>query len=136
MLASNCETVSRRFSTLGFKEIRYPSLKDPVPYIEFLVSVFDSPCIIHLTRNHLAAAESQSRKLKNKKSIPVAEIVSELHRFDNQMKTVSGKPYYFHIDYQDMINPDKRALAELFGFLGANFCASKVDSILRIPHSY
>jgi len=136
LLASNRKPDAHRFTTLGFKEIRYPRLENPVPYIEFLISVFDAPCIIHLTRNHYATALSQSKKLKNKRSVSIAEIVSELERFDEQMELLSTRPYYFHIDYEEMVNPDKRVLAELFMFLGAEYDDSAVNAVMSIPHSY
>jgi hypothetical protein len=136
VLASNRKTDAHRFTTLGFKEIRYPRLENPVPYIEFLISVFDTPCIIHLTRNHYATALSQSKKLKNKKSVSIAEIVTELERFDEQMKPLSTRPYYFHIDYEEMVSPDRRALTELFEFLGTDYNDNAVNGVMSIPHSY
>lgn len=136
LLASNLTTESHRFTTLGFKEIRYPRLENPVPYIEFLLSVFDTPCIIHLTRNHYTTALSQSKKFKNKKSASITDILSELERFDNHMKTLSTRPYYFHIDYEEMVGTDRRVLTELFFFLGADYNKSTIDGIMSIPHSY
>lgn len=136
LLASDNTTQSKPFSTLGFKEIRYPGIDDPIPYIEFLVSIFDSPCIIHLTRNYLDVAKSQSAKLNSKMDIPVDDIVSELERFDNRMLKLRNMPYYFHIDYNEMINPSKEALAQMFIFIGADFRPSDIDTILGMPHSY
>lgn len=136
-LLLNQPTIDRSsIRALGFKEIRYATMEDPLAYLQFLQELFPSSCIIHLTRNHRDVAQSQLRKFKVQQFAP-SVIEAELQKFDELMSNYGhGRTNYFRLDFRDLINPDLLVLEKLYSFLGAEFSPSTIKSEMQIRHSY
>ena len=121
---------------IGFKEIRYATMEDPVSYLQFLEEVFPASCVIHLTRDHQEVAQSQLRKFKIQQFDP-SVIDSKLQEFDELMSAYGAlKSNYFRIDFRDLTGPDMSELQRLYSFLGAEYSQATVKLIAQVRHSY
>jgi hypothetical protein len=129
-------TSDEEINAYGFKEIRYATMNDPIQFIDFLVDIFPSSCIIHLTRDHNHVAASQRRKFKIQQFEPDV-IHRKLYEFDQAMRNYGRvNSHYFSIDYSDLIGTDFSGLKNLYKFLGAPYCESTLIDLIAKPHSY
>lgn len=128
----------KKFSCIGFKEIRYMrALQAPCDqgslfeYFDFLARLFDKPAFIFLTRDHEAVANSAWWQ-----SCDPAMVKARLREFELCTTTYGeDKDWVFTIDYNDMVNRTPR-LKGLFEFMGAPYIEEQIDTILATRHSY
>ena len=120
-----------KYDTVGFKEIRYSSMKDLDSYLIWLNLITDCR-FIFLTRN----LEDTCKSMWHAKNPKCKE---QLGAFEKRMTYfIRGNSYipFFHLDYRDMVDAD---LSELFGFLGVEYDEDAVDRIKKVltkKHSY
>lgn len=128
--------LGEEINAYGFKEIRYATMDNPIPFINFLVDVFPNSCVIHLTRDHNQVAASQRRKFKVQQFAPEV-IHQKLYEFDEAMRNYGiDNSHYFGIDYSQLLGPDYTSLQNLFEFLGAPYCERALIDVINRPHSY
>ena len=123
----------------GFKEIRYiphPSADEGMPdyatfadYLDFLRDIFPFCKILFNTRN-------------------LADVIESgwwaRHKEESQQLIITANQWYdtysqnnrdcFQIDYSDVVK-NGTALAELFAFLGEEYCRETMARVLELPHS-
>lgn len=124
---------SDKFSTLGFKEIRYPHLQKE----EILTKVLDwmdyifEPKFIYLIRN-LDAVKYSKWWAKDPEGSK-----KRLQSFEKRMEEhISYRPEqeWYHIKLKDITS--KTGISDLMDFLNASIEEDKLDKILDTKHSY
>lgn len=131
LLMSSYEDVGTDFVT-GFKEIRYPEVKDDLaPYLDFLLKIFPNAAIIFNTRNLDHVADSAFWKDQDK-----TQVIADLNRFEGEFSQfASDRENVFLMRYED-VYPNSKRMRELFDFLGAEYEEEAVQTVLNTPHSY
>lgn len=131
LLISSYEDMGTDLVT-GFKEIRYPKVKDDLAlYLDFLLKIFPNAAIIFNTRNLDHVANSAFWKDQDK-----AQVIADLNQFEGEFSQfASDREDVFSLRYED-VYPNSQRVRELFDFLGAEYDQQVVQTVLKTPHSY
>lgn len=117
----------------GFKEIRYFHIPNQTQaYLNFLNKTFPNPLFVFLKRNPSEVVQSAWWAEQNPTEVK-GKLEGLYTTFDAFER--NHPEQCFSLDYQDIIGKSKR-LEQLFGKLGAEYDAQKIDFILSVPHSY
>lgn len=117
----------------GFKETRYVNMEADYlyNYIDFLTKLFPNPAIIFNTRALPDVLNSAWWKEKDE-----SKTLDMLKRTEGVFnRYAKDHKHCYQITYEDVIGKTK-VLEDMFGFLGAEYQPSVVDSVLSTPHSY
>lgn len=116
---------------LGFKEIRYPEVKELPPYLDFLAALFPKPGFVFLTRDLDSVVKSGWWK-----NYRPDEAHAKLRGVEKTLGTwAQGRSDVFQIDYAALAGHTPR-IKELFDFLGASYDRAAVEQVLATKHSY
>ena len=115
--------------TLGFKEIRYTSIKDLEDYLDWMYALLGCR-FIFLTRNLDDVLKSEWHK--NNPEGDGKSIIQFEERIKKYM-TMHENQQWYHITYEQITQGD---LKGLFKFLGKRYNATKIKRVLATPHGY
>jgi hypothetical protein len=100
-------------------------------YLDFLGTLFPKPAFIFLTREH-----SQVRQSAWWRDCDSKQVEQQLNKFETcSRKFCDGKENVFSIDFNDIVSRSQR-LQDLFAFLGAEYDAAALETVLSTEHSY
>lgn len=124
---------------IGFKEIRYADVNNKgdsgdaelQAYLDFLGLLFPKPAFIFLTRPHAQVMKSAWWQYKEGR-----QVERQLSKFEAcNRRYGEGKDNVFTIDFTDIVSRSQR-LQDLFAFLGAQYDAAVLETVLSTEHSY
>ncbi|WP_445363936.1 hypothetical protein ACJJIQ_05305 [Microbulbifer sp. ANSA003] len=123
----------KRAKVVGFKEIRYiePSqVEELESYIEFLRQVFDKPAFIFNTRNLTDVVKSSWWKNRDENLVR-----KKLGKAEERFNLLAGKyDDCLLVSYEGVVS--RREVKSIFDFLGEDFHEEKVETLLKVRHSY
>lgn len=116
----------------GFKEVRYVEiLPEFEAYLAFLERIFPNVCFIFNTRKLEDVLKSgwwlHANEKKSKQAIESLELLFQQYAANHPQNS-------FQITYEDVVGKTSQ-LADLFQFLGAEYCEATLDQVLSKRHS-
>lgn len=132
LLIGNSKTPVNSKMCLGFKEIRFADTGEEFEeYLDFLNQLFPKAALIFNTRSIEEVIKSGWWKDQNPNDIrPQIEELEK--KFDGYQAKHDNT---FKITYQEA-RINGKSLQDLFCFLGADYDADAVDTVLSVRHSY